>query len=159
VLQPDAARFMRDFGTCSDTGDLQLEKWRGTPGPRSDPSENLSKSQIQSVVHDHEQEVTWCYQSMQFALFPPPATPAQGRLVVDFVIAPDGHVDAVQIHSTELDVPSLGCCLISKIRAWRFPRPTAGIVVVSYPFHFLLDTPANRRWAAERQRKSGSEAK
>lgn len=61
----------------------------------------------------------------------------RGRVVVRFVIGPDGNVTSV-IELPETDLPDRAAvaCILSEYRGLRFPSPDGGEVTVVYPIMF-----------------------
>ncbi|MET0285950.1 MAG: AgmX/PglI C-terminal domain-containing protein [Polyangiales bacterium] len=102
------------------------------PTPAAPPGQliGLRKEDIKAVISSHESELPSCFE---------PAIRAGlnhgGRVTVKFVIAPDGEVARADVESDELGATGAACCLVSKVRSWKFPKPKGeGIVIVSYPF-------------------------
>lgn len=58
----------------------------------------------------------------------------QGRLVVRFVIEPDGSVSEARAE-TSLD-PNVDTCVLARFQRMTFPKPDGGSVVVRYPVIF-----------------------
>ena len=60
-----------------------------------------------------------------------------GKLVVKFVIAPDGTVSSATTKSTTMNNSSVESCINSRFMRFQFPEPkNGGSVTVSYPFVF-----------------------
>jgi TonB family protein len=60
-----------------------------------------------------------------------------GRLVVSFVILPNGSVTAAALSQDTLGDAPVSTCVLQAARRWPFPQPEGGgIVKVSYPFTF-----------------------
>ena len=58
----------------------------------------------------------------------------QGRVMVQFTIAPTGQVAASIVQSSTMGNPPVEQCIANAVRRWEFPKPQGGIVVVTYPF-------------------------
>lgn len=56
-----------------------------------------------------------------------------GRVVVTFVINPDGSVMSSGVRENSTQVPSVGTCIASSVRTWQFTAPQSS-VTVHYPF-------------------------
>jgi hypothetical protein len=56
-----------------------------------------------------------------------------GRVVIRFVIGPDGTVKSAFAQASDL-AGAVQQCLSAAVRSWRFPKPESGAVTVSYPF-------------------------
>jgi hypothetical protein len=60
----------------------------------------------------------------------------KGKLTVEWTIRMNGSVGRVRQKSSSLSSPAVAGCIMQSIKRWRFPRPSGGVVVVSYPFIF-----------------------
>lgn len=63
----------------------------------------------------------------------------QGRVLVQFVIAPNGAVTTARATQNTLGAPAVADCIVTAARAWRFPARRGGPLTVNYPFS--LDPP------------------
>jgi TonB family protein len=91
---------------------------------------NLDKEIIRRIVRRHVNEVRYCYEQ---ALSAHPSL--EGRLVVQFTIAPTGRVLASVLSSSSLGSPAVEACVVNAVKRWEFPQPLGGgLVIVSYPF-------------------------
>ena len=85
---------------------------------------SLDGDLIRRVVRQHLNEVRYCFE----------LDGRDGRAVLDFTIAPDGHVVGAMSNSERSGLDS---CLVSAVRRWDFPHPTGGgAAAVHYPFLF-----------------------
>ncbi len=95
----------------------------------------LSKAAIAKVVQSNKGAIRYCYES-KLTRYPT----LQGKVVVDFIIEPDGSVRTVKIGQNKLRPRAAGravaSCLIRFIKRWTFPSPEGGKVRVIYPFTF-----------------------
>lgn len=90
----------------------------------------LDKEIIRRIVRRHLNEVRFCYTQ---ALTTRPSL--EGRLVVQFTIAPTGRVLASALGSSTLGAPAVESCVVQAVRRWDFPEPQGGgLAIVSYPF-------------------------
>jgi TonB family protein len=90
----------------------------------------LDKEIIRRIVRRHLNEVRFCYTQ---ALAAHPAL--EGRLVVQFTIAPTGQVLASALGSSTLGAPAVESCVVQAVKRWDFPEPEGGgLAIVSYPF-------------------------
>jgi TonB family protein len=90
----------------------------------------LDKEIIRRIVRRHLNEVRFCYTQ---ALAARPAL--EGRLVVQFTIAPKGRVLASALGSSTLGAPAVESCVVQAVKRWDFPEPQGGgLAIVSYPF-------------------------
>ena len=104
-------------------------------GPRI-VSGTLSRTEIQRVVNDHMGSIQHCYEQT-LVLMPGLA----GRVMLQWIIAPDGQVSRVEIVFSTLQGGGVESCIVGQVRTWRFPRPTGGPVQVRYPFVFRSSSP------------------
>ena len=96
---------------------------------------------IRGVIREHLHEIKACYEA-QLAHTPGLA----GRAMVQFTIAATGQVVASALASSTLGNVKVEACLVRAVRAWKFPEPEGGgIVIVTYPFSF---TPSGSEAAA-----------
>ncbi|MBN2358121.1 MAG: TonB family protein [Deltaproteobacteria bacterium] len=59
-----------------------------------------------------------------------------GRMVFSIKINRLGRVEAVRLRSATLKNRAIERCVVATIKRWRFPRPTGGWVLVTYPISF-----------------------
>jgi len=59
-----------------------------------------------------------------------------GKMMVAFVIQPDGAVDSVEVRQSTLNWPALDEAVKKRMVHWRFPRSPGGPVRVVFPFIF-----------------------
>jgi len=91
---------------------------------------SLDKEIIRRIIRRHLNEVRYCYEQ---GLASHPSL--NGRLVVQFTIAPTGRVLASALQSSSLGVVSVDACVVQAVKRWEFPQPSGGgLVMVSYPF-------------------------
>ncbi len=129
----------RSQGSDSNTGRrlAQIDQGREarTPTVRMEsPQVNgqLDRDIIARVIREHRREVRACYeQELQ-------SNPnLEGRLLVAFVIAPDGQVAGSSIRESSLNNSAVERCVERRLAQWRFPEPRGGgTVQVNYPFVF-----------------------
>ena len=94
----------------------------------------LGRPIIRRIVAAHINEVRGCYNQ---ALARDPA--AHGRVVVQFVIAPDGSVSTAVVADSTVDDAVMSVCVAKAVRTWKFPVPVdGGNTMVRYPFVFAL---------------------
>jgi hypothetical protein len=95
----------------------------------SSPSDRVAK-----VVKANARAIRECYRS-ELARDP---KLGGGKVVVKFVIAPDGKVTSSAVESTTLSSRPVKDCIIAQVRRWKFPavdgetKPTT----VRFPFNF-----------------------
>jgi len=59
-----------------------------------------------------------------------------GKMMVAFIILPDGTVDSVEVRQSTLGWPALDDAVKGRMRHWKFPRGAGGPVRVVFPFVF-----------------------
>ncbi|MCB9797131.1 MAG: AgmX/PglI C-terminal domain-containing protein [Alphaproteobacteria bacterium] len=95
----------------------------------------LDRSLIDTVVKRNFNQLRYCYQR---ELTKDPNL--SGKIVVKFVIAPNGTVSQASIKSSTMGNASVESCIVGRFRRFRFPETKGGgIVIVSYPFVFTPD--------------------
>lgn len=95
-------------------------------------SEGLTKDEVGRVIHQHSSEIRECYES---ALASTPSL--KGRILVDFVIGPNGMVRTASLSENQTGSQALPGCVVGRLKSWKFPNPRNGVnVSVSYPFTF-----------------------
>jgi hypothetical protein len=100
--------------------------------PEAKVDDGLSQEEVGRVIHSHLSEVRYCYESTLLKI-----SDLQGKLVIDFLILPDGAVQNAKLNQSSVNDSSLAHCLVSKLMNWKFPKPKGGAeVAVSYPFIF-----------------------
>jgi outer membrane biosynthesis protein TonB len=90
----------------------------------------LDRDQINAVIQRNLGQVIYCYeQELQ-------ANPKlSGRVAVKFVINGVGQVNTANVAHTSLNSSRVESCIVDKLRAWKFPKPSGSVNVrVTYPF-------------------------
>jgi hypothetical protein len=91
---------------------------------------SLDKEIIRRIIRRHINEVKFCYEK-ELTTHPD----LYGRVIVQFIIAGDGHVMTSLVQSSTMNNPLVEQCIAGAVRRWEFPKPQGGgIVQVSYPF-------------------------
>ena len=90
---------------------------------------SLPKEEIRKTVHANIQQVIDCYEA---ALAGDPTL--SGKVSIKFIIALDGTVTMAAVANTEINHPDCEACIAEAVKSWRFPKPSGGIVIVTYPF-------------------------
>jgi TonB family protein len=62
----------------------------------------------------------------------------EGRVVVSFLIEADGRVASAAYLVSTLTDDELARCVLEAVKSFEFPRPSGGVVLVSYPFQFRV---------------------
>lgn len=90
----------------------------------------LSKDQIAAVIQRNIGQIIYCYEK---GLQVEPDL--NGRVAVNFIIGGRGSVSSARINHTSLNDRPVEGCILNKLRAWKFPKPSGNVnVKVTYPF-------------------------
>ncbi len=120
-------------------GDPGVGRDKGGEGPMDDigrmlqlgeptAAGEIDKTTVRKVVRQNLAKLQYCYEKTLLA------NPGiEGNVTVKFTIGIEGSV----IDATATGVhPDVESCVVQQVRTFKFPRPTAGTVEVSYPFAF-----------------------
>ena len=88
----------------------------------------LDKDVVKRVIKDNLMKLQLCYEQ---TLLEHPGI--EGKVVVSFTIGIEGSVSDVAATGIHADVER---CVAERFRTFKFPKPSAGKVEVSYPFSF-----------------------
>lgn len=95
-------------------------------------SGTYDKDLVRRIVRAHISEVRTCYEKA----LAKDAT-LGGTVTIGFTIGPTGSVTASSVKDDTLADPGVGTCVVKRVKAWKFPTPAGGgLVVVRYPFVF-----------------------
>lgn len=141
IFAATAAGFAQTvYATAPEPGDPS-GSWRGllvdvSTFPLRDPLAtlgSLDQAHIDQVIGADRAAIQRCYDAARVRQ---PAL--HGRIVVKFVLSREGSVQQAGIRVNEMNEvdPALEACLLGRVSAMAFPRPSGGIVIVSYPFEF-----------------------
>ncbi len=93
--------------------------------------QNRSSGAIAATVKQYRSGIKYVYNKELLA------NPAlSGKLVVTFVILPDGSVESPEVRQSNLNWPSLEDAVLKRMRHWKFPRSSGAPVRVTFPFVF-----------------------
>jgi TonB family protein len=93
---------------------------------------SLDMDFIRRIIRRHMNEVKYCYEQ---ELVRQPGL--EGRVSVQFVIAPLGQVVSSIMQSSTMGNARVEKCVVDAVKRWEFPKPMGGgNVIVSYPFNF-----------------------
>ena len=92
----------------------------------------LDKQIIRRVINKNRQAIKYCYdKELQ------KKKDLEGKIVVKFVIAPNGSVVSSSIRESTMGNAAVEDCIAERVKRFKFPAPKGGgIVEVSYPFIF-----------------------
>jgi len=60
----------------------------------------------------------------------------KGRVTLKISIAESGGVTAASVDSSSLHSSSVETCIVNTVKGWKFPAPSGGPAIISYPFNF-----------------------
>lgn len=124
------------------TTDLAIRNRRGStemvkvaednhPALRDEGGGVLEKHEVELVLKKRMSLFMRCYQR-ELQRNPE----LRGTVVVRFVIDRDGSIRHSHLRATSLHNSVVEGCVVDEVDKTRFPRPSGGTVVVSYPFNF-----------------------
>lgn len=127
---------------AAKTADLSMRNRRGSgelvkvaeddhPALREEGGGVLEKTEVELVLKQRMSLFMRCYQR---ELQRDPGL--KGTVVVRFVIDRDGTIRHSHLRATSLHNPVVEECVVDEVDETRFPRPSGGTVIVSYPFNF-----------------------
>ena len=90
---------------------------------------SLSRELISRILRRHLNEVRFCYERELIK-----SSGLAGRLSIQLTIGGSGAVLASIVLSSTLGSPAVEQCIAGAVRRWEFPKPQAGIVVITAPF-------------------------
>lgn len=93
--------------------------------------ENRTAGAIASMVSQYRSGIRYAYNR---ELLKNPSI--SGRIVVAFVILPDGSVESAEIRQSSVDWPPLDEAVLKRLRNWKFPKSRGTSVRVVFPFVF-----------------------
>lgn len=106
-------------------------------------TETIDHKGIQKVILSNKSYIRECYGK---TLAKPGNELLRGRVVLSFVIKPNGQTDQIKAVSKpdHLNNKHLTECLIVGLKTWTFPtHPLGKDVSVNFPFVFKGDPPSN----------------
>jgi len=98
----------------------------------TDVQGGLAREIIARTIRENLGQIRYCYER-QLSANPE----LYGKLLVKFVIGPNGQVASQQIGTSTMNSAMVEGCILRRIAKWKFPKPDGGTNVrVSYPFLF-----------------------
>jgi hypothetical protein len=92
----------------------------------------LTREEIRMVVRAKLPQIRACFEA---GLAHEPEL--GGRVLLRFMIGPDGKARDVVVIEDQLADPAVAACIVAALPSWQFPRPRDGSsIVISYPFAF-----------------------
>ncbi len=92
---------------------------------------SIDKAAVLRVIQSHIGEIQYCYEKqlrVQSGL--------SGRVQLEWTINTDGRVSIVKNKQSTLKSAAAITCMMGKVKTWKFPKPTGGSVIISFPFVF-----------------------
>lgn len=100
----------------------------------------LTMEQIKEVINKNMGQILFCYEQ---GLQQQPTL--SGRVGMRFIINGSGQVATASVKNSSLRSSQVEGCILSKLRAFRFPRPVGGVNVnVAYPFNLKRQNVSQR---------------
>lgn len=93
--------------------------------------ENRTSGAIASVVSQYRSGIRYAYNR---ELLKNPSL--SGKIVVSFVIRPDGSVESPEIRQSNVNWPPLDEAVLKRLAHWKFPKSRGTAVRVIFPFVF-----------------------
>jgi len=93
--------------------------------------ENRNSGAIASTVSQYRSGIKYAYNK---ELLKNPSL--SGKIVVAFVILPDGSVQSAEIRQSSVNWPSLEDAVLKRLQHWKFPKSKGTPVRVVFPFVF-----------------------
>lgn len=126
--------FIIPFGFCWFSYGAQSTKLQEVPPPQPVILlGNLSKDAIARKINQYMGNVQNCYEE-QLKTKPKLA----GKIVVLFVVEPDGNVSSSKTQETTMKDEPTEVCINRIFQKMKFPPTNGGIVEVAYPLVFSL---------------------
>jgi TonB family protein len=131
-----AQTLVRVAGRVSDAGrDVVLERrpvsflFPCQPGRRARRRSQIPEEVVRSAVTPRMRQVRRCYHTVRA-----PRAERAGRVVLRFVVSPDGAVEDASVATSTLEAPAVEQCILEQVRSWIFEAPGVDEpVVVTYP--------------------------
>jgi TonB family protein len=101
-----------------------------TSPPARPPVSGLDPAKTQAVVKSHLPEVQRCYERGKMD-----DPDIKGRITLKISVSATGAVTSAMVESSSLRSSAVESCVISAVQGWKFPAPTGGPAVISYPFN------------------------
>jgi hypothetical protein len=105
----------------------QAEARRGVP---VNGAVGLTRNQVEAVFQRNKERFKTCYESH--------ANLEEGKFVFSLLVSPQGRVDKACAAESNFDNFEFHGCMMSQVRALRFPATTGGVsVTITYPYQFV----------------------
>ncbi len=97
---------------------------------RPKPASGVDPAKTQLFVRSHLGEVQRCYERGKMD-----DPDLKGRVTLKIFIAETGAVTSATVDSSSLRSSAVENCIATTVMGWKFPAPTGGPAVISYPFN------------------------
>ena len=104
----------------------------GLPVRQAKVQGSYDRDAVGKVINEHVNEIRSCYER---ALLRDPNLGA-GKVLLEWTIGIEGSVTKVGAKVATIKSNEVVSCLLDTVRAMKFPKPTGGEVIVSYPVLF-----------------------
>ncbi|HLT40453.1 MAG TPA: AgmX/PglI C-terminal domain-containing protein [Enhygromyxa sp.] len=92
----------------------------------------MTRDEIRLVVRAKLPQIRACFEAGLTS-----APDLRGRVLLRFVIDPDGKAREIEVVDDQLGHASVTTCIVEQLPRWQFPRPRDGqSIAISYPFAF-----------------------
>jgi TonB family protein len=92
---------------------------------------SIDKDAVARAINSHLGEISSCYER---ALLKEPGL--AGKVVLEWQITTSGTVGFAKTKSSTMRSAAVEACILSTLKAWRFPPATGAGVLITYPFMF-----------------------
>ena len=121
-------------GKVAKTGDKGTEvkvrpRVRGSLQGGGGAGGRIDKAGVASVFRRRSSAIRRCYEA---ALRGNPNV--TGKVTIRFTIGPAGRITGISVTANSTGDSSIGSCIVSRVKGWRFDPPERGSVTFSYPF-------------------------
>lgn len=93
---------------------------------------SIDRDAVAKVINDHVNDMRGCYERQ--LLRDPNLGP--GKVSLEWTINGAGDVTAVRTKVSTVRSPEVVSCLLELLRGMKFPKPSGGLVIVTYPVLF-----------------------
>ena len=116
-------------GRKSDSDEVRVRVRVGGSLGRKSGTGTIDKQSVASVFRRRKRAIRRCYEK---SLRANPS--AQGKVTIQFTIGPAGRITNINVTQDTTGDSSIGSCIVSRVRGWRFDPPDRGSVTFSKAF-------------------------
>ena len=135
---PIGAYRLRVYINEDCVADLGFDGTAGNPKiPREDVMHagrmlgSLDPAKIDEFIKRYLTKIQYCFEDQL-----PKKPHLAGKIIVHFIIEPDGTVSSAGVKSTTMNDDAVEQCILGRFLEMRFPQPEGGLVLVNYPLLF-----------------------